>query len=81
MTSEMTRRNETRWKSTTKARAQSKSKGTGKGKDNGEGNGKGKGKAKAKERSPTDTIKSTTCAERKRASRENVGHEQTKTEQ
>ena len=48
MTSEMTRRNETRWKSTTKARAQSKSKGTGEGKDNGEGNGKEKAKAKAK---------------------------------
>ena len=76
MTSETTRRNQTRWKLTAKAKA----KADADAEAEAVARAKAKAKAKAKERSPTNKTKSVTCAERKGTSREIVGPEQTKTE-
>ena len=62
-----------RCKLTTEAEAEAEAKTTRKA--------TAKAKAKAKERSPTNKLKSATCAEIKGTSRWTVGHEQTNTEQ
>ena len=57
MTSEMTRRSQTRWTLTTYAKAKAKAKATAKGKGNSKGKGKSKGKSKGKGTKPDNQDK------------------------